>query len=142
MWLYCKWKEVYDCPYICCNCYVYNFKVIAYQIVLHHCAQIISLNQMIWSSMLMTSKTNQLSWYKSSSKVLKILLFSTKIENQTWYSWRFQWHCSWFNVAGLMWLIVCDNYSLNPFNYRLPLVIWLIYCLRGYSQKVSQKHYP
>ena len=47
MWLYCKWKEAYDCSNICSNCYVYNFKVIAYQIVLHDCAQIIYLNQMI-----------------------------------------------------------------------------------------------
>ena len=74
MWLCYKWKEAYDCPKICFN-YVYNFKVIAYQILLHHCAQIISLNQMIWSSMLMTSKTNQLSWYKNSSTFLFISLF-------------------------------------------------------------------
>ena len=47
MWLSCKWKEEYDCPDICRNWYVYNFKVIAYQIVLDHCAQMISLNQMI-----------------------------------------------------------------------------------------------
>ena len=30
-----------------------------------------------------------------------------------------------------MCLIVFDNYSLNLFNYRLPLVIWLICCLGG-----------
>ena len=29
------------------NIYVNNFKVTVYQIVLHHCAQIISLSQMI-----------------------------------------------------------------------------------------------
>ena len=62
-------------PNICCNCYVYNFKVIPYQIVLHHCAQIISLNQMIWSSMLKTSKNNQLSWYKNSSKIFCLSAF-------------------------------------------------------------------
>ena len=62
-------------PNIFCNCYVYNFKVIPYQIVLHHCAQIISLNQMIWSSVLMTSKTNELSWHKNSFKSLFFKLF-------------------------------------------------------------------
>ena len=41
---------------------VYNVKVVAYQIVLHHCAKIIPLNQMIWNSILMISKTNHLCW--------------------------------------------------------------------------------
>ena len=36
MWLWCEQKEAYDYPNICCNCYFYNFKVIAYQILLHH----------------------------------------------------------------------------------------------------------
>ena len=58
-----------------CNCYFYNFKVIAHQVVLHHCTQVISLNQMIWSSVLMTSKSNQLSWFKTSSKFLFIHFF-------------------------------------------------------------------
>ena len=97
MWLCCKWKEAYDCPNICCNCHVYNFKITANQIVLHHFLQIISLNQMIWNSMLKTSKTNQLSWYKSSQIIsglnfrryshgrfqLKKLLFSINIASQT-----------------------------------------------------------
>ena len=43
MWLCRKWKEAYDCQ-ICCNCYVYNFIVIAFKIVLHHCAQDFSKN--------------------------------------------------------------------------------------------------
>ena len=73
---------------------------------------------------------------------LKILLFSTKIANQTWYMSRFQWHCSWFVVADLTWLIVCDNYSLNPFNYRLSLVIWLIYCLQGILSESISKILP
>ena len=60
------------------NIYVNNFKVTVYQIVLHHCAQIISLSQMIWSSMLMMSKTNQLSWYKNSSKFLFMNFFDIK----------------------------------------------------------------
>ena len=46
-WLCCKWKKAYDCLNICCNYCVCNFKVIAYQIVQHNCAQIISLIQMI-----------------------------------------------------------------------------------------------
>ena len=60
-WFCCKWKRAYDWLNICCNCCAYNFQVIAYQIVLHNCAQIISLNQMVRKSMLMMSKTNQLS---------------------------------------------------------------------------------
>ena len=64
---------------ICCNFYVYNFKVIAYQIVLDHCAQIIFLNQMIWSSMLMANKTDHLNWYKNSSQFLFINFFCHQI---------------------------------------------------------------
>ena len=75
-------------PNIFGNCYVYNFKVIAYQIELHHCQQIISLNQLIWSSMLMKGKTNQLSWYKNSSKFLfKNFFFSLNISD-------FSKHCN------------------------------------------------
>ena len=73
---------------------------------------------------------------------LKIWLFSIKITNQTWYISRFQWHCSWFVVAGLAWLIVCDNHSLNTFNYRLSLVIWLIYCLQGILSESISKILP
>ena len=62
-------------PNIFCNCHAYNFKVIAYQIVLYHSAHIISLNQMIWSSMLMTIETNQLRWCQNNSKVLFTYFF-------------------------------------------------------------------
>ena len=55
---------------------------------------------------------------------------------------RFQWQCSWFVVAGLAWLIVCDNYSLNTFSYRLPLVIWLIYCLQEILSESISKILP
>ena len=69
---------------------------------------------------------------------MKILLFSPKIASQTWYLPSFQWHCNWFVIAGLKWLIVCENYSLNLFNYRLSLVLWLIYCLWGIiSESIS-----
>ena len=68
MWLCSKWKEAYDCC-------MYVVIVIAHQAVLHHCTQVISLNQMIWSSVLMTSKSNQLSWFKPSSKFLFIHFF-------------------------------------------------------------------
>ena len=66
---------------ICCTCYFYNFNVTAYQIVMHHCAHVISLNQMIWRSMLMTSKTNLLSWYKNSSRFSDRHFLSLNISN-------------------------------------------------------------
>ena len=66
---------------ICFTCYFYNFNIIAYQIVMHHCAQIISLNQMIWRSMLMTSKNNLLSWYKNSSRFSDRHFLSLNISN-------------------------------------------------------------
>ena len=66
---------------ICFTCYFYNFNIIAYQIVMHHCAQIISLNQMIWRGMLMTSKNNLLSWYKNSSRFSDRHFLSLNISN-------------------------------------------------------------
>ena len=72
-WFCCKWKKAYDCLNVGCNCCIYNFKVIAYQIVLHNCAQIISLNQMVWNSTLTMGKPKQLSWYKNRQIISRLI---------------------------------------------------------------------
>ena len=104
---------------------------------------------MIWNSVLEMSKTNNLRWYKKQpinevGWILDYILmknfswkhcfslqkFSVVQVKQYWYSQGLS-DIVYSLFVRLIWLNVCDNYYLNPFNYGLPLVLWLIYCLWG-----------
>ena len=132
--LCCKWKESYNCPNIRCNSYVYN--VIAYQIVLYHCAQIISLNQMIWISMLTTSKNNQ--W----AELYALFPWKISVENIAFLykNWKQNKIPQGFSgiVVYFLWWLFSESFPLQGSSSYM--VHWLFREEERYYQKVSQKY--